>query len=368
MNILTNEIGANFGEQIIELLEDAVSVRVASGYIGYPAFKLIEPRLKQIVRNGGEVSITIGLGYFEGLTEKMLTALRDFDEYARTINEECGIKACAYQHFHGKLYVIQDSKGKVTASIGSSNLSKTGFGDWLEGNLLTEDPIQVSLISDYLDRLEQANAIEIVALEFPERGKKQKAKKQKLKKVTPLKTYSGQLPDISRMRPAFTIPLRVTRASNLNLFMSAGRKSRKPHPRDLHLPKSRQRQVEVLKPRPWYEVEMTVLRQDITSNLLAFLPNQTAPWKFDLVTEDLYVYQALFKVKKSDRAKKTLHQGTLDFMTARREDLGRIIKGELEELGLLRFGEVITEDLLREADITELSFYELSKDVFLMKL
>ena len=113
---------------------------------------------------------------------------------------------------------------------------------------------------------------------------------------------------------------------------------------------------------------MTVLRQDITDDLLSYLPNQVEPWKFELVTEEANVFEGLFKVKKSDKAKKTLHQGTLDFMTARREDLGRIVKGELENLGLLKFGDVITEDLLREADVIELSFYELSKDVFLMKL
>jgi len=48
--------------------------------------------------------------------------------------------------------------------------------------------------------------------------------------------------------------------------------------------------------------------------------------------------------------------------------LGRIIKGKLEEMGLLRFGEPITEEILVEAEMPALSFYELEAGVFLIDL
>lgn len=94
--LVTNERHLTFFEELSSLLYDAVSVRIATGYIGLEAFSAIEPQLKLIVKNGGHVSITVGLGLFEGLSLKMDTALRSFDTFCRRFDESSGIKACAY--------------------------------------------------------------------------------------------------------------------------------------------------------------------------------------------------------------------------------------------------------------------------------
>ena len=103
---------------------------------------------------------------------------------------------------------------------------------------------------------------------------------------------------------------------------------------------------------------MTIKKEHISSELLAFLPDQTAPWEFTLVTENRRAYSANFKRKTSgSNDQRSLRDVGLDFMTSSREDLGRILKGHLEDLGLLRYGELVTEEVLEEADMTEMSFY-----------
>lgn len=367
--LITNERHLVFSEELSSLLEDAVSVRIATGYIGLRAFAAIEPKLRSIVEEGGHVSITIGLGLFEGLSSKMDVALRSFDSFCRSFGEDSGIKACAYERFHGKLYLVEKSNGQKFASIGSSNLSTTGFGGWLEGNLVTTDPEHITQIDDYLGRLHSANAIEIIAVEFPIKGKKLRKTDDSRRRLTQLPKFAGELPDTSVEAPVFSIPLRVTRASNLNLFMSKGRKTRRTHPDDIYLPVSQQRKIEVYIPRPWYEVEVTVRRDDMSSSLLNSLPNQTKPWNFQIVTEGRSVFDANFKRKTSDaRDQRTLREISVDFMTSPREGLGRIVKGHLESLGLLKFGEVITEEILDEASLPELRFFRLRDDLFYLEL
>lgn len=367
--LVTNERHLIFSEELSSLLNDAVSVRIATGYIGLKAFAAIEPQLRSIVEEGGQVSITVGLGLFEGLSSKMDAALRSFDSFCRGFGEDSGIKACAYERFHGKLYLIEKSNGQKFASIGSSNLSTTGFGGWLEGNLVTTDPDQITQIDGYLDRLHSANAIEIVAVEFPIKGKKLSKTADGNRKLAQLPKFTGELPDTSAITPEFSIPLHVTRASNLNLFMSKGRKTRRTHPDDIYLPPSQQRKIEVYIPRPWYEVEVTVRRGDMSEDLLRGLPNQTKPWNFQIVIEDGSVFDTNFKRKTSDAGdKRTLKEVSLDFMTSPREGLGRIVKGHLESLGLLKFGEVITEEILDEASLPELRFFRLQDDLFYLEL
>ena len=351
--LLTNEPYSSFGEELSALLQSAKHVRIATGYIGLTIFQSVETQLRAIVSGGGTVKIIVGLGYFEGLSQLMINALKDFDDYCDRWPSESGVMACTEKRFHGKLYLIENQSGERVASVGSSNFSSTGFGDWWEGNFVTRDETALRDISAYIDRLQLNNAHSIKRVVFPVKGRKREPGKgvrggQKRK----ARFYDGVIPP-ELSDPAFTIPVRVTEASNLNLYLSKGRKNK----------------TGIFKIRPWYEVEMTVRREDISENLLGYLPNQVDPWIFTLVTKDGHCYEAKFKRKSASRTDpRTLHELPLDFMTAPREDLGRIIKGKLGEMGLLSFGEPITEEILAEAEMPALSFFELETGVFLIDL
>lgn len=351
--LLTNEPASSFGEELSALLESAKHVRIATGYIGLTIFQSAEPQLRAIVSGGGTVKIIVGLGYFEGLSQLMIDALKDFDDFCLSWPSESGVMACTERRFHGKLYLIEDQAGQRVASVGSSNFSSTGFGDWWEGNFVTRDETAVRDISAYIDRLQVNNAHPIKRVVFPVKGRKREPGKgvrggQKRK----VRFYDGVIPP-KLSDPAFTIPVRVTEASSLNLYFSKGRKNK----------------AGIFKLRPWYEVEMTVLKKNVSEDLLGYLPNQLDPWIFTLVTKDGRCYEAKFKRKSGSRTdSRSLHELSLDFMTSPREDLGRIIKGKLEEMGLLRLGEPITKEVLVEAEMPVLAFYELEAGVFLIDL
>lgn len=367
--LLTNEENSSFGDKIQELLEDATTVNIASGYIGFDTFCHVEPRLREIVDLGGEVKITVGLGLFEGLSEKMVSALQSFDQFCREKDPESGVKACAYDRFHGKLYLIRKSNGERIASVGSSNFSSTGFGDWWEGNLLVQDQNHVDEIDNYLQRLEESNAIDLAGVSIPIKGQTKGGTKKKSSVARSLPPkYSGTIP-AKLGKPAFRIPIRTTEKAHLNLFMGKGRKSRKTHPYDTHLPKSQRRKIEVYKLRDWYEVEIGINKGEAPNELLTFLPDQTDPWEFTLVTQDGDTYNALFKRKGSDKKdSRSLREVGIDFMTSPRVDLGKILKGHLEKMGGLRYGEPVTEEILEDANLKEMRFHKLKDGVFLLDL
>ena len=367
--LLTNEKNTRFGDNILDLFDGAKSVHIASGYIGLDAFRRAEPRLRRVVDAGGDVRIILGLGLFEGLSEKMVEALRDFDKYCRGKQTESGVKACAYQRFHGKLYLIKNSNGQRIASVGSSNFSSTGFGDWWEGNLLVQDQSQVDEVDNYLQRLEESNAIDLAAVSIPIKGHKKGGAKKKSSFVRSLPPkYSGTIP-AKLGKPAFKIPVRTTEKAHLNLFMGAGRKSEKMHPYDAHLPKSERREIEVFKRRDWYEVEIGINKGEAPNELLTLLPAQTDPWEFTLVTQDGDAHNAKFKRKANDKKdSRSLREVGLDFMTNPRTDLGRVLKGRLEQMGFLHYGEPVTEEILEEANLTEMRFHKLKDGVFLLDL
>ncbi|MDC3320502.1 hypothetical protein OAV16_01540, partial [Luminiphilus sp.] len=136
---------------------------------------------------------------------------------------------------------------------------------------------------------------------------------------------------------------------------------------DVNLPKRKQRKITVFAQRPWYESEMTVKIADKSPELLVFLPDQIDPWTFSIVTQDGRIFEAKFKRKGGMRGDaRGLKELGVDFMTAPREDFGRIVKGYLESLGLISYGDPLVQEMLDEAGISHVEFFQIEKDVFLL--
>ena len=96
---------------------------------------------------------------------------------------------------------------------------------------------------------------------------------------------------------------------------------------------------------------------EVRNNLLHILPNQKEPYKVKLVDEYGNILNANFKRKTGGSdATETLHETGIDFMTGSGDDndggrngriqLGIFIKNKLIDAGLIRYGEIITEDIL----------------------
>ena len=273
---------------VLSSLKDCKIVKIASGYVGLGAFQEALEPFKKILESGGQVTLIFGLGYWEGISPALEKLLREFHNVAIGLNEKSGVFFCQKQRFHGKFYIFENDEAHW-ASVGSSNFSDTGFGNWLESNKKTSSPSEIQLLNEYFTRLKKLNAKPINLLKFPSR------KKELKKKVS--KKNIGIPQNIKSLPIAFKLKIKPQPRSHINLFAGVGRKNSKG--------------IYIL--RPWYEGD---------------------------------VMPALFKRKTaSSTSSNTLRDGS-DFMTKNRIELGRFIKDKLLDTGLLKYGELITADTL----------------------
>lgn len=336
MNLLktiTNENNTSFEKFLLESIKKSEITRIASGYIGIDVFRKTEPLFRKKIEQGGVVTLIFGLGKWEGISPKLEELLRKFHEFAIKNNENSGVYFCQKDKYHGKIYLFKNQSTEW-ASVGSSNFSPTGFGGYQEANVEIRDHKTIIEINKYFDRLRTNNAKPISLISFPSKEKELLAKEN----------YSKiSIPDDIRDLPiAFKLEIRPQDKSHINLFAGKGRINRK---------------TGIYKKRPWYEVELGVTVKDVKENLQQYLPNQKTPYYLKLVDEKGNVMNANFKRKTGGaKSNKTLREIGLDFMTGSgqknalgkngRIQLGIYIKNKLIEAGLVKYGEVITEDIL----------------------
>lgn len=320
-NLITNECDALQARHfILNSLKDCKVAKIASGYIGLGAFKEALEPFKRILESGGQVTLILGLGYWEGISPELEKLLREFHNLAIGINKNSGVFFCQKQRFHGKFYIFENGDDHW-ASIGSSNFSDTGFGNWLESNAKICNPTELQLLQEYFSRLKKLNAKPINLLKFPSR-------KKELKKKVSTKTI-GIPTNIKSLPIAFKLKIKPQPRSHINLFAGVGRKNLKG--------------VYIL--RPWYEAELGVGKKEMAT-LAAYVPATKTPFRINLVDDRGNVMPALFKRKTANSASQnTLLDGS-DFMTENRIELGRFIKDRLLDAGLLKYGELINEDIL----------------------
>lgn len=328
MLITNSDSSTSFRNIFEDNLNNSNLVRIASGYFGASEVSKYTDQLFNIADTGGTVQLIHGMGGVEGIKKVLYDNLLTLDDRLKSTNLENRV----YIHknrYHGKMYITGNEKNQKTL-IGSSNFSKAGFSKNLEMNYCHVDKevcIEANLFFDYLKN----ESVPITDIELP--------KDVKLKP----KLVEADLrnKEIFKNHPDYRLPVRITNASNLNLFRSAGRVD----------------SMGIYTPRPFYEVELTILKKD-TPPLTHYLPNQTGPAVFQAITDLGTTFEVNFKRKTSGGGStQTLHETGLDFMSSPRIELGRYIKGKLMKKGLLSFGEPVTEDILIEYGKNTLDMY-----------
>lgn len=305
---------------VLSSLKDCKAVKIASGYVGLGAFQEALEPFKKILQDGGQVTLVFGLGYWEGISPALEKLLREFHDLALTYKNDSGVFFCQKDRYHGKFYIFETDIDKW-ASVGSSNFSDTGFGNWLESNIKINSEHEVNLLNEYFLRLKKNNAKSIDQLTFPSRRKELKKKS--------VKQNIGLPPNVSSLPVTFKLKIKPQPRSHMNLFAGVGRKNLKG--------------IYIL--RPWYEVEIGVTKNEM-QGLAGIVPPQKDPFIINTVDASGNVMPALFKRKTaSPTSNNTLLDGS-DFMSQNRIELGRFIKDRLIDAGLLRYGELITEDTL----------------------
>lgn len=336
MNLLktiTNENDTSFENFLLESIEQSEVTRIASGYIGIDVFRKTEPIFKRKIEQGGVVTLIFGLGKWEGISQKLEFLLRDFHKYANNKNKDSGVYFCQKDKYHGKIYLFKN-KFNEWASVGSSNFSPTGFGGYQEANVEIRDQATITEINQYFDRLQTNNAKPINLISFPSKEKELLAQ-EKYEKI-------NIQPNFRDLPIAFKLEIKPHSKSHINLFAGIGRLNRT---------------TGIYSKRPWYEVEIGITVEEVRKNLKNYLPNQKSPYYLKIIDADGNIMNANFKRKTGgSHSEKTLREIGLDFMTGTGEDsdggkngriqLGIFIKNKLIDAGLIKYGEIITEDIL----------------------
>jgi hypothetical protein len=112
--------GRNFSDTFFSLLNTAVSVKIASGYISEESIA----DLLGLYKTGfkAEMNLIVGMHYFEGFTLGQYDALISLAELLKT--KQCGsVFLSKVSKYHGKVYSFSNGN-YYSAIIGSSNLTK----------------------------------------------------------------------------------------------------------------------------------------------------------------------------------------------------------------------------------------------------
>lgn len=311
-------------------IKTADKVKIASGYISAEA--LVELKRTIEINDGKpKLDLIIGMHYFEKFTKPQYNAMKELSAFLkeRRIGD---IKIATVYPFHGKMYSFEKDGIDYAALIGSSNLGSifNSFDRLYEADAFLSAPSDIKQISNAIDTLskqicEDADFISIT--EF--------------KEVNPLLENHFNVKKISKNEldrlwkqkglHQFSIPIKSTLKSNLNVFFGKGRENKNSG---------------YTIPRPWYEVEV-IVSKSITER-------DGYPWckSFQVITDDGWS----FNCKTSGDFSKNFRSED-DLLV-----LGKWIKGRMEQSGALKVGELVKDSNLEAYGRNTLSMYSTNND------
>lgn len=310
-----------FSDAFYDLIPKATDLDIAVGYI--TSDSLIELQKTFELNNLRSLNLTIGMHYLERFTKLEYNAAMSLNKFL--LENKCGeVRLVTPFRYHGKLYSYSDENGAFAGIVGSNNLSSIVEGGTrvYESSVIFNDKASAEEMNTFIRKLVQTSTDNIKDLEI-----------DKFKEVNPLleghELVTRVNPQELRMlmytktKTSFDIPIKgyeVSPQSNLNVFFGKGRESKNG----------------LVKPRHWYEVELIVPKNITTQQ--GYPQSKTDEAEFMVVTDDGWS----FKCKVSgDYSKNFRSDGDLKI-------LGKWLKGRLENAGVLKVGEPVTEETLRQ--------------------
>lgn len=320
-----------FSDTFYDLLEESDRVDIATGFISADSLAEL---IGFIGRNEGP-KLTLFLGMYA--TVKLRRAEYDAAIKLNELLQKKGLGEILFSKcfpFHGKIYSFYKNGKPQAGIIGSNNLSTIlKSAKTYEASVLLKDPEINRDIASFLKGLFSNAGSCITDYDTSKGFKLAGALEEVACSMEVKKTDVDEVKDhLTSLE--FEIPLKTTDKSNLNVFFGKGREDTKGF----------------IRPRPWYEVELIVPKE--TTTKVGYPKAQTADAVFPVVTDDGW----RFKIKISgDDSKNFRSEGDLTI-------LGRWIKGRLEQAGLLKVGEPVTDELLERWGRKSLRLVKTSKD------
>lgn len=319
------------------LINVASEFNIATGFISGDS--LVELKRMVGLRKGNlRVNLFVGMNYLDGFTQLQYAALKDLNGYLCD-NQYGRVYVSPHALFHGKMYSFLDSSDKCLGSfVGSSNLASflstsqnniesDIFFSGEEGTVINRN-IQ-SIIHDLGVDFSIAKPISDF---LPPETDLLKGNER----VTKLSDdeFSAAMSKLTAETVA--IPLKTEPKSNLNTYFGAGKVPGR------------------YSPRSWYEVELIVPKG--TPNIEILPDKDSGP--FTVLTHNHYAFQC---ERQGDYSKNLRSSGDLRI-------LGKWIKGEMENAGVIRCGEMVTKETLEAFGKTKLVFTKSTEDFWYISL
>lgn len=308
-----------FRNMFYSLANDYKHIDIAVGYVTTDS--LYELKRAAELLELKHLNLTIGMHYIEKFTKLQYQAAMGLDEYLREL-QIGSVKVVTAFQFHGKLYSYSDDKPRA-GIIGSNNLGSivNRYSRVYEASYLIRQPDEAKQMYSFIEKLNQTAVQEIKAVEISD-FKKENPLLEEHENVTrisrsEMSTVHKELTEI-----AFEIPLKTYEeapASNLNAYFGKGREGKNG----------------LVKPRHWYEVELIVPKQIATKP--DYPISRTEEAEFEVITDDGWRFGCKISgdYNKNFRSRNDL------------KILGKWLKGRMENAGVLKVGDPVTEDTFR---------------------
>lgn len=311
-----------FVDAFYGLIPQAVALDIAIGYISSDSLAELQKTV-ELNSNISSLNLIVGMHYFDRFTKVQYNAATRLNRFLME-NKLGGVKLVTAFRYHGKLYSYSNVKGPFAGIIGSNNLSSIVDGGTrvYESSILLNEPVYAKQMKDFIFELQQKATRPLEELEIDTfNDENQLLEGHEFVEKVDSKSIAEV---ISACTPVtFDIPIKTYESSpqsNLNVFFGKGRESRNG----------------LVKPRHWYEVEL-IVPKSVTS-MAGYPQSQTEEAVFMVVTDDGWKFSC--KVS-GDYSKNFRSEGDLKI-------LGKWLKGRLENAGVLKVGDPVTADTLKQ--------------------
>lgn len=315
-----------FNDTFGDLLSKSTSLDIAVGYISEAALDYLSGQIQN--RGAPNCNLIIGMHYFEHFTYSQFAAAKEMEGFLRA-NQLGTVKLVTSFPFHGKLYSFELEDGSSKTIVGSSNLTNIVPIKPLrqyELDILINDEQTNKQLSDFIGRLDR------VSLELSDENLVIDSFKVTndiltglpgvtlLESTLDLNLFKQKL-DVERTIKLPITPYEKAQKSNVNAYFGKGRENRR---------------TGIIRQRPWYEVELIVPKAitDKSWYPKAGYPNTESV--ITVITDDGYKFQCKISGTNSKN-----FRSVRDLRV-----LGKWIKGRLENSGVLKVGEAVTNDVL----------------------
>lgn len=333
----TVEFGGNLKDVLHNEFKSSKAVTIATGYISTDIISDFGNEFIRIAKAGGASKLLLGMAFYEGLKKSQLSILNSLNRDLTSINSNSGVFVSYSRRYHGKVYWFE-KESVENIFVGSSNFSNSGIAGNVECTVSVKDTDTQNKIKDFLNYLLLAeNAVIIEKADIVVPGTRNYKKVVSNDLMRDLKRYNPKTIDISKL-PKFEYPLeRVAEKekSSLNVYFGKGRWSRK---------------TGIVKPRPWYEIELIANKEINTHPLYP-------KGDFDAYTDDGYIIPMRTQgdYNKNIRSRNKL------------EIFGMWLKGKLQQSGALMPLTPVTNDTLLEYGNNKIEFYKIEDGKYFMK-